>query len=180
MYIESINFNRDLFSSRLNPDASIDLTIRGTDGEIISLYNNLINNRGDLKMFNYNLKNMEATHKGNNYKTSKEIKAPMFGGAFFDENNELIYIEKVLYNNPTTIVFWSDGTKTVSKCSEGDTYSAEMGLALAVMKKLVSNEFVSKTLHDWVPTEGQKVKTLTEVRKEHKDTLRAVEAKEEK
>lgn len=179
MYIESINFNRDFFSSGLNPDASsIDLTIRGTDKEITNLYSNLINNRGDLKMFDYSLKDAMTCMTLGNIK--KEIKAPMFGGAFFDENNELVYIEKVLYNKPATIVFWNDGTKTVSKCDKGDTYSAEMGLALAVMKKLVSNEFVSKTLHDWVPAEDQKVKTLTEVRKEHKDTLKAVEAKEEK
>lgn len=92
----------------------------------------------------------------------------MFGGAFFDENNELIYIKKVIYNKPATIVFWSDNTKTISKCGEGDNYNPEMGLALAVMKKLVSNEFVSKTLHDWLPVEGKKERTLTEVRREHK------------
>lgn len=27
-------------------------------------------------------------------------------------------IEKVIFNPPATVVFWSDGTKTVAKCSE--------------------------------------------------------------
>lgn len=27
-------------------------------------------------------------------------------------------IERVLFNKPATIVFWSDGTKTVAKCNE--------------------------------------------------------------
>ena len=31
-------------------------------------------------------------------------------------------IKKVIYNNPATIICWEDGTKTVVKCSEGDTY----------------------------------------------------------
>ena len=32
-------------------------------------------------------------------------------------------IKKVIFNDPATIVLWDDGTKTVVKCSEGDTYS---------------------------------------------------------
>ena len=29
-------------------------------------------------------------------------------------------IEKVIYNNPATIILWTDGTKTVVKCQEND------------------------------------------------------------
>ena len=32
-------------------------------------------------------------------------------------------IKKVIFNDPATVVIWDDGTKTVVKCSEGDTYS---------------------------------------------------------
>lgn len=28
------------------------------------------------------------------------------------------YVERVIYNAPATIVFWTDGTKTVVKCHE--------------------------------------------------------------
>ena len=45
-------------------------------------------------------------------------------------------ITKVIFNDPATIVFWSDGTKTVVKCSEDDEYDMETGLAMAVCKKL--------------------------------------------
>lgn len=45
-------------------------------------------------------------------------------------------IKKVIYNDPATIVLWNDGTKTVVKCMEGDTFSQEMGLAMCICKKV--------------------------------------------
>ena len=44
-------------------------------------------------------------------------------------------IKRVLFRNPATIVFWEDGTKTVTKCSDSDTYSKEAGLAICCLKK---------------------------------------------
>lgn len=49
-------------------------------------------------------------------------------------------IERVLFNEPATIVFWTDGTKTVVKCRKGDEWDAEKGLAMACAKKLLGNE----------------------------------------
>lgn len=49
-------------------------------------------------------------------------------------------IKKVIYNPPATIVYWGDGTKTVVKCCKADIYDAEKGFAMAVIKKLCSNE----------------------------------------
>ena len=97
-----------------------------------------------------------------------ELPVPKFGGAFYNEDDKLVYIERVIYKDPATIVFWSDGTKTTSKCDERDTYNEEMGLAVAVMKKLVSSEFTVKLLEDWAPT-GFNVVTLSDVRKKYKD-----------
>ena len=48
-------------------------------------------------------------------------------------------IENVMYNDPATIVFWSDHTKTVAKCSGGDTYNPEMGLMVCIAKKYFGN-----------------------------------------
>lgn len=44
-------------------------------------------------------------------------------------------IDRVIFNDPATIVFWTDGTKTVVKCHKNDTYSEEVGLAMAICKK---------------------------------------------
>ena len=49
-------------------------------------------------------------------------------------------IKKVIFNNPATIVYWEDGTKTVVKCGKDDTYSEEAGLALCFMKKALGNK----------------------------------------
>ena len=49
-------------------------------------------------------------------------------------------IKKVVFNDPATIVFWSDGTKTVVKCGENDEYNPEKGLAMAIAKRALGNE----------------------------------------
>lgn len=69
-------------------------------------------------------------------------------------------IKKVLFQNPATIVYWTDGTKTVVNCMDNvetkkktvngkkvtvrkprkcDTYSKEIGLAMAIAKKWAGN-----------------------------------------
>ena len=57
-------------------------------------------------------------------------------------------IKKVIFNDPATIVLWDDGTKTVVKCSEGDTYSEWSGLAFCICKKLMGDEF-HKVFKHW-------------------------------
>ena len=49
-------------------------------------------------------------------------------------------IKKVIFNDPATIVFWKDGTKTVVKCQEGDTFDPEKGIAMAICKKIMGNK----------------------------------------
>ena len=48
-------------------------------------------------------------------------------------------IEKVIFNDPATIVLWKDGSKTVVKVQDGDTFDKEKGLAMALLKKLLGN-----------------------------------------
>lgn len=49
-------------------------------------------------------------------------------------------IKKVIFNNPATIVLWNDGTKTVVKCQEGETFDKEKGLAMCIVKKVLGNK----------------------------------------
>lgn len=49
-------------------------------------------------------------------------------------------IEKVIFNDPATIIFWKDGAKTVVKCQPGDKYGKEKGLAMCYMKKAMRNK----------------------------------------
>ena len=49
-------------------------------------------------------------------------------------------IYKVIFNGPATIVMWMDGTKTIVKCQDGDTFDPEKGLAMAISKKAFGNK----------------------------------------
>lgn len=65
-------------------------------------------------------------------------------------------IKKVIFNEPATIVFWADGTKTVVKCGEDDIWDPEKGLAMAVTKKFFGNEgFYYDIFKKWIPEEKQ-------------------------
>ena len=49
------------------------------------------------------------------------------------------FIKKVKFNPPATIVFWTDNTKTVVKCS-GEDYDPEKGLAMCISKKVLGDK----------------------------------------
>lgn len=51
-----------------------------------------------------------------------------------------VSIRKVIFNDPATIVLWSDGTKTVVKCGPEDKFDTEKGLAMAIVKKMAGND----------------------------------------
>lgn len=50
-------------------------------------------------------------------------------------------IKDVIFNDPATIVFWADGSKTVVKCQKGETFDPEKGLAMAISKKVLGNDY---------------------------------------
>lgn len=50
-------------------------------------------------------------------------------------------IERVIFNDPATIVFWKDGTKTVVRAFGGDEFDPEKGLAMAFSKKALGNDY---------------------------------------
>ena len=43
-------------------------------------------------------------------------------------------IKKVIFNDPATVVFWKDGTKTIVKRQEGAEFDPEKGLAMAICR----------------------------------------------
>ena len=63
-------------------------------------------------------------------------------------------IKNVIFNDPATIVFWEDGTKTVVKCQDSDEFDPEKGLAMAIAKKAYGNKgsYCNK-LKKWLPKE---------------------------
>lgn len=60
-------------------------------------------------------------------------------GNYFSAGVVMPQIKDVIFNGPATIVKWADGTKTVVKCCEGDTFDPEKGLAIAISKKALGD-----------------------------------------
>lgn len=61
-------------------------------------------------------------------------------------------IKKVIFNDPATIVIWSDDSKTVVKCQSNDTYSKELGLAMCIAKKYLGNTGnYNEVFKKWIP-----------------------------
>lgn len=71
-------------------------------------------------------------------------------------------IKKVIFNEPATIVFWGDDTKTVVKCSKRDEYDYEKGIAMAIAKKAFgnTNDYYNK-IKNFLPKEDEQKKSFT-------------------
>jgi len=39
----------------------------------------------------------------------------------------------------TTVVIWKDGSKTVVRCADNDSFNPEVGFAMALVKKILPN-----------------------------------------
>ena len=65
-------------------------------------------------------------------------------------------IKNVIFNDPATIMFWTDGTKTVVK-AENEPFDPEKGLAMAIIKKLFGTNESKSNYNDifkkWLPEE---------------------------
>lgn len=48
---------------------------------------------------------------------------------------EVVEILDVLYNEDRTVILWSDGTVTTTRCVEGDVFDKRVGRAICIAKK---------------------------------------------
>ena len=91
----------------------------------------------------------------NKYCYNDVIVARDFLNSIYGINSSRIpEIKNVIFNDPATIIFWEDGTKTVVKCQDGDEFDPEKGLAMAIVKKAYGNRgsYCNK-MKKWLPKE---------------------------
>ena len=63
-------------------------------------------------------------------------------------------IRHIYFNDPVTVVLWEDGTKTIVRRDERDTYDPEKALAMAFAKKALGNKGnYYNIFKKWVPEE---------------------------
>lgn len=65
--------------------------------------------------------------------------APRGKGKSYMAFKDAFEVEKVIYNDPATIVLWADGTKTVVKCQRFDVYDPQVGFLMCIAKKAYGN-----------------------------------------
>ena len=53
-------------------------------------------------------------------------------------------IDKVIYHDPATIIYWKDRTKTVVKCQEGFEYDEVVGYLMCILKKTLNGRQYTK------------------------------------
>ena len=69
-------------------------------------------------------------------------------------------IDRVIFNDPATIILWNDGSKTVVKRSDDDVWDSEKGFCMAVIKKLYGNtSFIKRFIE---PEEEIQILTVEE------------------
>lgn len=123
--------------------------VRYVYGDQVSLmFDNLRNDNSSIGAFYLGFDEIlpykEVTFETN--ATSKSFTATL------PENPILPEIKNVIFNDPATIVLWTDGTKTVVKCQEDDLYSEEVGLALCIAKKALGNKGnFNNVFKKWIP-----------------------------
>ena len=70
-------------------------------------------------------------------------------------------IDRVIFNDPATIIYWKDGSKTVVKRSEDDIWDPEKGFCMAVIKKLYGRTSFIKRFME--PEEEMSILTVTNI-----------------
>jgi len=76
--------------------------------------------------------------------------------------NGLLWVQRVIFNDPATIIFWMDGTKTVVQCSGNEPFNPYYGFCAAVAKRVYGNNSrVQKIVKNgYVQKEGKLLKDI--------------------
>lgn len=99
---------------------------------------------------------------GNIYNLQKAIYKMSLNSIYGAPKVYIPEIQKVIFNDPATIVIWADGEKTVVKCQNGEPYDPEKGLAMAISKRALGNKHeYYNTFKHWLKKYNANGKTLT-------------------
>ena len=78
-------------------------------------------------------------------------------GTKIEMRSSIPEIKKVHFSNGVTVVIFEDGTKSIVRCQEGETFDPEKGLAMAICKKVLGTNKSGSNYYDefkkWLPKE---------------------------
>lgn len=81
---------------------------------------------------------MDVNIHSKEFEKAMEAVSYLFKGE--DTMNIKNQIKDVIFNDPATIIKWTDGTKTVVKCGKNEEFDPEKGLAMGIAKKVLGNQ----------------------------------------
>lgn len=73
-----------------------------------------------------------------------------------EQNNYLAY-ERIIFNDPATIVIWADGTRTVVKACKEDKFDKGVGLKTALLQRVFGKE-IDKEINKIVDEDNKREK----------------------
>ena len=82
-------------------------------------------------------------------------------------------VQQVIFNEPATIVTFSDGSKVCVKACAKDTFNKETGLIYAIIKRLYANDVEEKTGYLRSSGLGEKINKILKKATDQKEAERA-------
>lgn len=75
-----------------------------------------------------------------------------------NKESDTLWVDRIMFNGRATIIFWTDNTKTVVKCSDEDDDDPYAAVAQAYMKKIFgSNNQFKKMVDQFLPEEEKEI-----------------------
>lgn len=86
-------------------------------------------------------------------KHEEELFTEMYGTTSVWKKIEFL-IDRVIFNEPATIILWKDGAKTVVKAQDGEPFDKEKGFLMAIAKYLNRDKAnYNNLIKKWCPEE---------------------------
>lgn len=125
VYIDDVDFNISC-----NSEISSSVTLEFDKDAAAAIY---------CSNSNYAIKKaiIEALQRDILSRTFPDVSSPKYIGSFCWGSTPKI--ERVIFHDPATIVYWKDGTKTVVK-AQNEKFDKEKGLLAAIAKKVYGNK----------------------------------------
>lgn len=112
----------------------------------------------------------DALLNGEAHTTLKDLHKSVYGMTSMP--TDTVFLKKVIFNDPATIAFWSDGTKTIVKAQPGDIFDPEKGLAMVIAKKACGNKGnYYNGFKKWLPKEPVGNEEIIYKPEKHEDTI---------
>lgn len=145
-------------------------TVRSIPEEVLEKFDGKLGTVNEVKIpdiRSYNIWNSNKTSKEMMDKTAQQLFITMDPFLYLESaalkapsTNAMPKPKKIVFNNPATVVFWDDGTKTVVKRQKGTPFNKYYGYLAALGKKLHGSTIKVERLIEQIGIEEKPAKKV--------------------